>query len=823
MIVMYSDLDLRGSGYMNITIALANQLASRFGRKVTVLGMGYSGAAHDWPFQIIPVKPMQAFQHAAAMLQNLISLGQAGENEPVDAFICLLDIPHQEAVFNWPTIGNRIVPFIGLFPIESGPLCNTWANVLSRLDARLVISQYGADRCNEVGLPATHIPIGLDAEAWRMPVEGEVERLRETMGMEPDDFVVLTVADNQERKNLSAAFRAISILKNKHKVPVKWVVVTRVGSKVGWKFADLANEHNIADVMTTFERGIEHSRLWVLNTIADAFLLTSKAEGLCALPGSEVWTIQGKQNIETIKIGDQVLSHQGDVKNVDDVFSRHYSGEVVNINPRYGLPEIRLTPDHLVFAIPRRRTGAKVWGKRRLLLEKPKWIPARELKAGDFLYLPRANEIDKKEISITSYVENLAIVEDGRVCIKGKNQSGAEFPHPRSKRHKDKIEIDDSLMKLIGLYIAEGCYTGCGMNFSLHSEEAFLQNELAILLDKKFNAVIRSEVRERHRWSGWVSDKLLGLLFSELCGKSSHEKHLPEWALWLSPQKLWPLIEMMFLGDGSYQKGKQRTLRYSTVSERLAGELQFVLARFDIMAYLNHASRGDFEVRIHEADFAKVVFMKDMCRPNKKKSARYESISGGLAVPIKKISFCEYSGPVFNIEVEDDESFTIGGLAVHNCMPVIEAMACGTPVVATNATALIEHLTDEDGKPRGFPINSEYVYQDPWGNSYRHFADPVHAAKQLKKVYTLQKKGKLGDIIARGREYAESRNWDIAGDVLEVAVKNVIALHKERVEAAKASAQTPEMFAGQQMPNGEDKPLIPPTVPQAVPPMLEKP
>ena len=421
---------------MNITIALANQLASRFDRKVTILGMGYSGAAHDWPFQIIPVKPARAFQHAAAMLQNLVALGQAGKNDPVDAFVCLLDIPLQEMVFTWPVIGNRIVPFVGVFPIESGPLCQTWANALSRLDARLVISQYGTDRCNEIGLPATHIPIGLDAEAWRMPIEGEVEKLRESMGMEPDDFVVLTVADNQERKNLSAAFRTISLLKNKYKLPVKWVIVTRVGSKVGWKFADLANEHKITDIITTFERGIDHSRLWVLNAIADAFLLTSKAEGLC--------------------------------------------------------------------------------------------------------------------------------------------------------------------------------------------------------------------------------------------------------------------------------------------------------------------------------------------------------------------------------------------------MPVIEAMACGTPVVVTNATALIEHLTDADGKPRGFPINSEYVYQDPWGNSYRYFADPSHAAKQLKKVHLLKKRGKLGDIIARGRKYAESRNWDIAGDVLEAAIGNVITIHKNRADALQASEQSSAMLT-QQASEEDAKPLIPLTVPQAVPPTTEKP
>jgi len=429
MIVIFSDLDLRGSGYMNITIALANQLATRFDREVIILGMGYSGAAHDWPFKIIPVKPGQAFQHASAMLQNLITLGTGGLNDPVEAFVCALDVPHQEMCFTWPVLGNRSVPFIGVLPIESGPLCDTWANSLGRLDARLIISQYGTDQCEKAGLPATHIPIGLDTEAWRMPLDGEVKQLRETMGIEPDEFAVLTVADNQERKNLSSTARSIAILKHKHKVNVKWILVTRVGSKVGWKLADLAIEHDIVDQLVTFERGIEHSRLWILNALADAFLLTSKAEGLC--------------------------------------------------------------------------------------------------------------------------------------------------------------------------------------------------------------------------------------------------------------------------------------------------------------------------------------------------------------------------------------------------MPIIEAMACGTPVVATYATALMEHLQAPDGTWRGFPVKAEYVYQDPWGNSYRHFADPEDAAKQLKKVHQLIQRGKIQPYIDRGRAYAESRDWNLAGDVLNAAVEEVMALHASRQAALQPDQQMGQTLVGPG--EEEDKPLIPPTVPQAVP------
>jgi len=437
MIVMFSDLDLRGSGYMNITIALANELTRRHNKKVTILGMGYDGSPHDWPFQIIPVQTSNAFMHAASMLQNFYVLGENGANDPVDVFVVALDIPHQMRLPAWQILGNRTIPLLGIFPVESGPLTPTWANALGFHDARLVISDYGTRMCNEAGLPATHIPIGIDPDAWRMPGVKERKALRDTLGMEPDDFVILTVADNQERKNLSAAAKAVSLLIHKHKVKAKWILLTRIGSPVGWELNDLLISNDIMEHTIMFERGVEHSRLWILNAAADVFLLLSKAEGLC--------------------------------------------------------------------------------------------------------------------------------------------------------------------------------------------------------------------------------------------------------------------------------------------------------------------------------------------------------------------------------------------------MPAVEAMATGTPIVTTDCTAFMEHLRAPDGTERGFPVKSEYIHVDPWGNSMRHYADPEHAAKQMKKVMKLYQNGRIQEQINLGRAYAESRRWSVAGDVFNDAVDKVIDLHRGRLMAQR-STLGPSMAASLVDPAHEkDKaaevPLLPPTVPQAVPKM----
>lgn len=276
MIVFISDFDLRGSGYMNIAIAVCDQLV-RHGHEVKALGIGYSGGEHSWPFSILPVNARQAFMHIPALLQNMQALGKAGQMPKIEALVVALDIPMQERLLTIPQRGE--IPYLGIFPIESGPLTQTWANVVAQMDAACVISKFGLSQMHEAGVPGTYLPIGLDTDSWRRPITTERARLRQSMGYTADQLVVLTVADNQERKNLSAAMDIIA--EASKQMDVQWMLVTRVHSPVGWKLDDMAIEKGIMDRFAKFERGLAFDRLWTLYAIADVFLLPSKAEGLC--------------------------------------------------------------------------------------------------------------------------------------------------------------------------------------------------------------------------------------------------------------------------------------------------------------------------------------------------------------------------------------------------------------------------------------------------------------------------------------------------------------------------------------------------------------
>jgi len=276
MIVLLSDFDLRGSGYMHIAVSLCNELATRHNKLVTALGIGYDMSEHNWPFQIIPVRQSEWGQHVPAIIYNFRAMAAAGQWHPVEAIVVALDIPLQERMLQ---VDRGGAPYIGIFPIESGPLNTSWAYILSQMTQSLVISEFGARMMKDAGVDGGYLPVGIDCDSWRMPQEEERRAIRKSLGFDDNDFVVLTVADNQERKNLSLAMKMIA--EARKKINAKWMLVTRVNSPVGWKLDDLAMYMGLTEHFTKFDKGLPFDRLWILYAAADAFLLTSKAEGLC--------------------------------------------------------------------------------------------------------------------------------------------------------------------------------------------------------------------------------------------------------------------------------------------------------------------------------------------------------------------------------------------------------------------------------------------------------------------------------------------------------------------------------------------------------------
>lgn len=266
-IVYITDMDVKGSGYRNLSIPLLEALAER-GHEIKVAGLGYHGEEHWYPFSIIPA---QILQQIYAIVHNLKFVWNP------DVMIVALDVPLQ--IMFMRNFEKFEIPYVGIFPVEAEPLTMSWTMAIMQMRKPFIISEFGTKEAQSAGIDATHLPIGIDPEVWRPPSDDERTAIRHSLAIEDDEFFILTVAANQERKNLSRAMDiAAGFAEKRH--GVKYGLVTQEHSDVGWNLQDYALEVGIANALMVFERGMSFKELWSLYAAADAFLLTSKAEGL---------------------------------------------------------------------------------------------------------------------------------------------------------------------------------------------------------------------------------------------------------------------------------------------------------------------------------------------------------------------------------------------------------------------------------------------------------------------------------------------------------------------------------------------------------------
>lgn len=268
-IAYVSDLDFKFSGYSTLSIPLLTGL-SNLGYEVKCAGLNYHGEEHWYPFSIIPANDIQ---DVTAIVNNLHYLWQP------DIIMVAMDLPFQVIFSERFRPYNR--KYVCITPMENGPLTMSWAAPLLNMDAVFFISELAKQEAIKAGVTkAEHLVVGIDTEMWHPATPDEKAQLRKGLGIADEDFVILTVADNQERKNLWAGFEAISRLKKQTTRPIKYVLVTREHNQFGYKLRDLAFACGINQELQIYERGLPTKDLWGLYAVADVYLSTSKAEGL---------------------------------------------------------------------------------------------------------------------------------------------------------------------------------------------------------------------------------------------------------------------------------------------------------------------------------------------------------------------------------------------------------------------------------------------------------------------------------------------------------------------------------------------------------------
>lgn len=369
----------------------------------------------------------------------------------------------------------------------------------------------------------------------------------------------------------------------------------------------------------------------------------------CFMAGALVTMADGaRKPIEQIVIGDEVVTHLGRVRRVTETHRRAYKGEIYSIRPEAG-ETIRCTHQHPFLAVAHDdvktagpKDGHRAW--RDSFKRPPDWVHAECLDESSHILAP-----------IPQVFADL-------------NNGGTR-----------------AMARLLGYYLSEGHVLRnkkkepCGIELTTHEDDA-IHAEIADLC-VALGAANEPACFRRSNSDVAVGISIFDKSIAEFCiggaGQYSKTKRLSREVMEWDSEAIRHLIGAYANGDGC--GSEDGTLKLSTSSEALAWQLQFLLLRIKIPASVNRLDHGpsrivdtcttEFVVHIGK-QWAQAL--RPYCAKIKpaevfktKNSRRI--IDGYLVTPIREISAMYVETEVFNFEVEEDNSYLIDGMAVHNC------------------------------------------------------------------------------------------------------------------------------------------------------------
>ncbi|MBI3412534.1 MAG: hypothetical protein HY051_00445 [Candidatus Aenigmarchaeota archaeon] len=383
----------------------------------------------------------------------------------------------------------------------------------------------------------------------------------------------------------------------------------------------------------------------------------------CFHPDQLISAKEGAKKISEIAVGDEVLTHRGRFRKVKEIFIRESKSLLSFDCKKLPNQTLLVTDEHPVFALKDGEAG---------------WYPAYMLREGDNVALSYPVETnDMDSIKISDLVEGVT-VENGMCYYEYKGGKFDALIHA-TKQVKDKIELDYDLMKVFGFYLSEGNVSeGDCVRFTLSSDESDYCKYIISVMEKKFGITARTETNkdpERKWLSLRFHSTILAKFFEKLFGTGYDKKKVPAWIMTLPVEKQKGLMSGMIRGDGTvFRNWNKMNARLVMSNTNLVYAFWQMCMRCGVFAALGKESMPKLAriqpTRCTLGTAKGQLLMNELFDKTLQETVEEEKtivVNGIVFTEIEKIEKTDYSGVVFNLEVEEDHSYVANMVSVHNC------------------------------------------------------------------------------------------------------------------------------------------------------------
>lgn len=377
--------------------------------------------------------------------------------------------------------------------------------------------------------------------------------------------------------------------------------------------------------------------------------------------------------IEKVEVGDEVITHLGNVRKVTRLLRKEVDEDLVRIQAS-SLPEITVTKGHPFWMVSEEDSWCNVYpsyqgqvkctfGGKKICESRscstngasPDWKDAGDIKVGDRTYTPSLHET------------------------------------------RLTFDLNPNRMRLLGYYVAEGRVDkdssgrDHSIRFSIHTEEVrTLGAEISDLMRREFGVSSHSKIVDpsnpncttmafhSHEHAPW---------FLKHAGIGSRTKRLSRAVMYAPAHWQRQLLGSWINGDGCYdglRESGNNGIRLVTTSDDLSSQAVVLLDRVGVHSTRrqNFSPGREYGGRWISDSWAWHIEVSASCAPKlqdvvkweitplqRKKistKGRYRYVASTLS-RVEGVEEVPYSGTVYNLSVEEDESYVVNRVAVHNC------------------------------------------------------------------------------------------------------------------------------------------------------------
>lgn len=533
---------------------------------------------------------------------------------------------------------SKVVLYV---PVDAGPYNPEWLSKFPEVKQVVAYTEFGKNvllNANPAIENIKVVPHGTNFNTF-YPVD-QTEARNYFKSLKDDYFIVLNVNRNQPRKRIDVALKGFALFAD-GKDDVRYYHHSGI-EDAGFNVIELSKRLQIDGKLIVTSLELSPSKFMpdnVLNLLynsADVGLNTSMGEGwgLCFAPGVRVVTPSGYKNIENVSVGDDVFTASGSISTVTKVYERDYSGTMLKIRASGNSEYIYATPEHP-------------------FLTKEGWTKAEDLQLPNYLYRPNLNTPKFNGVfDFTDYGD--FSFDDSNIYLTTYSLVGSPI--------KNKTQLD-SARRALNKYVSRTQVRILPRYFKVTDN---LLRYLAALLSKRnpprvsFLPKLLKEIRDffsytqgkRHKMPSELSEALLKLAYD-----------LDFYAA-LSRDDLFKFISYLVEYKHYYKKDARKVWLAARTPEKQE-IFEYVLNLVGI-PYSQFKIKGDGTKYLSLDKTAIRRFFDDSSRKRDLSAIRDVDLNGTY-YRINHLEQVQYTGKVYNLEVEGEHTYLVENIAVHNC------------------------------------------------------------------------------------------------------------------------------------------------------------